>query len=258
MKDRMSRVPGSLRALLTNLIDYAGLYPPAALELPAVVYNYQRYLDSSESWILNRLVLPAAKLGDMRLGENWRVTLLVEREPGPLPRQVETLETKAPGKLSLPTYCEAPLDQIKAAFAKLRTGGLTPDAVPMPSEIAGFLCAAGARRIPFKATAGLHHPIRSSRPLTYAADSPRAMMHGFVNLFVAAAFAWLGSDNAAVAGVLHECDPESFDFLDESLSWRGRSVSTSQLAAARRDFAHSFGSCSFEEPVAEMHGLGWL
>src|ERR1039457_1561223 len=34
--DIMPRIPDSLRALLVNLIDYAGLYPPAGLALPAV------------------------------------------------------------------------------------------------------------------------------------------------------------------------------------------------------------------------------
>jgi hypothetical protein len=254
----MNHLPESLRALLINLVDYAGLYPPAALSLPAALDNYKRYLASPERWILNRLVLPASKLGDVDLGLNWRVTLLVENEPGSLPAQVETLETKQARKLSLPTYCEAPLDRIHGSFAKVRTGGVTPDAVPMPGEIAEFLCQAAERRVPFKATAGLHHPIRAGHPLTYSPDSPHAIMHGFINVFVAASFAWHGNDRAAVIGVLNECDPESFDFSDDALSWRGCSLTTEQIATARRDFAHSFGSCSFEEPVAGLRALGWL
>jgi len=254
----MNQVSGSLRALLTNLIDYAGLFPPAARALPVALEDYRRYLESPESWILNRLVLPVSKLSDVELGENWRVTLLVDGEPGSLPRQVETLETKQPAALSRPTYCEAPLNQIRGAFAKLRTGGLTADAVPMPSEVSEFLCEAATRRISFKATAGLHHAIRGSHPLTYSADSPHAVTHGFINVFVAAALAWDGVGRATVAGVLHESDPESFEFLDDALMWRGRTISTAQIAAARRDFAHSFGSCSFEEPVADLRALGWL
>ena len=127
----MPRIPESLHALLANLIDYAGLYPPAGLPLPAVVENYEAYLASAESWMLNRLVLPAAKLPEVRLRDNWRVTLLVEGEPGPLPAQVETLETRLPHRLSLATYCEAPIGRIvSGAFAKVRTGGLTLEAMP--------------------------------------------------------------------------------------------------------------------------------
>ena len=236
---------GSLRALLANLIDYAGLYPPAALPLPAVIENYQCYLTSKDAWILNRLVLPAAQLDELRIGENWRVTLLVDGEPGPLPPQLETLESKAGRRLSLPTYCEAPIDQIKDTFAKVRTGGLTPEAAPTASVLTDFLCEAAARRLPFKATAGLHHPIRGT-------------MHGFVNVFAAAAFAWHGLDRAAVLDILNEADPAGFEFLDDELRWRGRKITATQIAAARRDFAHSFGSCSFEEPIADLRELGWL
>ncbi len=254
----MSLVPGSLRALLTKLIDYAGLFPPAALSLPVTLSNYRRYLASPENWILNRLVLPVTQVNEIDLDESWHMTLLVNNEPGALPRQVESLETKLPHKLSLPTYCEAPLDQIIGGFAKVRTGGLTADAVPMPGEIADFLNQAAERRVPFKATAGLHHPIRGSHQLTYAADSPHAIMHGFINVFIAAGFAWHGAGRSAVIGVLHECDPDSFEFFDDALTWRGRSLSTAQIAEARRDFAHSFGSCSFDEPTEDLRALGWL
>src|ERR1035438_10847607 len=92
----------SLDALLGNLIDYAGLYPPASLDLPAVIENYQRYLYFPDNWILNRLVLPASKLNEVRPGPKWRVTLLVDQDPGKLPPQIETLETKGDRRLSLP------------------------------------------------------------------------------------------------------------------------------------------------------------
>jgi len=255
----MPRIPDSLRALLANLIDYAGLYPPAGLALPEVLETYESYLASPESWILNRLVLPAAKLPEVRLRDNWRVTLLVERDPGPLPAQVETLETKLPHMLSLATYCEAPLGVIAGgAFAKIRTGGLTPEAIPPSEALADFLCEAASRRIAFKATAGLHHPIRSLRPLTYAVDSPCTTMHGFVNVFVAAAFAWYGAEPAVIRDVLNETEAGAFQFLTDALRWRGQSVTVAEVQCARRDFAHSFGSCSFAEPVSDLRILGWL
>jgi hypothetical protein len=254
----MPVIPGSLQALLSNLIDYAGLYPPAALPLHDVAEKYESYRASPHCWMLNRVVLPSAKLAEAPLGMGWRVTLLVDAEPGPLPAQVETLETKLAHRLSLPSYCEAPLEQIADGFAKLRTGGLTPDAIPSPEAIADFLGRAAARRLPFKATAGLHHPIRSRHPLTYASDSPRAVMHGFVNVFTAAAFAWHDVASGRLAAVLTEEDPRAFEFDEDELRWRGLRLTTAQIRSARRDFAHSFGSCSFEEPVADLRALGYL
>jgi len=250
-----SSIAGSLRALLLNLVDYAGLYPPAELPLPIVTERYRGFLASPDAWILNRLVLPAAKLSEAAIGDEWRVTLLVDDEPGPLPPQVETLEIKSARRLSLPTYCEAPIDAITGAYAKVRTGGLTPETVPSGEHLADFLCRSAARRLPFKATAGLHHPIRSLRPLTYSLDAPRTMMHGFLNVFTAAVFAWTGASREHVAAVLDDTEAAGFQFHDDALLWRGNALSVEQIAASRRDFAHSFGSCSFEEPVSELREL---
>src|SRR5579872_1236525 len=246
-------VSEALRALLANLIDYAGLYPPAALPRAGVPERYDSYLVADTAWMLNRVVLPKR---EGTIEPRWRVTMLVDQEPGPLPPQVETLETRLAHRLSLPTYCEAPLGQITDGFAKIRTGGLTPEAIPAPETIADFLGEAAQRRLPFKATAGLHHPVRSLRPLTYAADSPRAVMHGFLNVFTAASFAWHGGDRDLLLGLLNEEDPHAFDFTAGELRWRGRRLGADQITGARRDFAHSFGSCSFEEPIADLQELG--
>lgn len=244
--------------MLADLIDYAGLFPPAGLPLREVVENYDSYRESDYGWMLHRLVLPVARLAETPLGDDWTVTVLVEGEPGPLPPQVETLETRQTQRLSLPTYCEAPLDQLTSAFAKIRTGGVTADTIPSPETVADFLFRAAARRVPFKATAGLHHPARSLRPLTYAPDSPRAIMHGFLNLFTAAAFAWFGHERELLLAVLMEEDAAAFEFGSDELQWNGRKLATVQIQAARDEFAHSFGSCSFEDPVEDLCGLGLL
>jgi hypothetical protein len=136
--------------------------------------------------------------------------------------------------------------------AKIRTGGITPEAIPHPDRVATFIHVCAMHAVPFKATAGLHHPVRCVRALTYDADSPRATMHGFVNVFMAAAFPH------DAERILVEEDPRAFRFEDDAAWWRDHAVTTEHLAAVRREFAISFGSCSFEEPVAELKELGWL
>ncbi|MGB9491209.1 MAG: hypothetical protein WCA92_12160, partial [Terriglobales bacterium] len=54
----------STAALLRNLIDYAGLFPPAALEMPSAVANYDAYLRSEFSWMLGRFIVPAGRLAE--------------------------------------------------------------------------------------------------------------------------------------------------------------------------------------------------
>ena len=64
--------------------------------------------------------------------------------------------------------------------------------------------------VPFKATAGLHHPVRAPQALTYEADSPRALMHGFLNVLLAGTFAWHGERD--IEPILAETEPQAFRF----------------------------------------------
>jgi hypothetical protein len=83
-------------------------------------------------------------------------------------------------------------------------------------------------------------------------------MHGFLNVFVAAAFAWIHAPTVMTEEVLGETDARAFEFHEGEMLWRGRGIGTEQIEDARAHFAHSFGSCSFEEPVAGLRELGLL
>lgn len=146
-----------------------------------------------------------------------------------------------------------------SAAAKVRCGGITADLIPSSADIAGFIHACAAAGVAMKATAGLHHPIRAEHPLTYEPDAPRAVMHGFVNVFLGAAIArTLRGDVETITRVLDETDPSAFSFTDDAARWRNTTIETAQLAHARESFALSYGSCSFDEPIADMKTLGWL
>jgi hypothetical protein len=112
--------------------------------------------------------------------------------------------------------------------------------------------------VPFKATAGLHHPLCGTFPLTYEEDAARARMFGFLNVFTAAVFAQARMPERHLIEVVDEERPEAFQFTDDQLVWRGHSATTVQIARARASLGLSFGSCSFEEPVAGLRELGLL
>ena len=139
--------------------------------------------------------------------------------------------------------------------AKLRTGGVTPDAFPTPAEVLRFLEACVTAGVACKATAGLHHPLRGEYPLTYAPDSPRATMHGFLNVFLTAAFLQAGVAAADVAPLLEERDPTAIHADADGIRWRDWRLTRDTLVTCRRTAAVSFGSCSFEEPVHEVATL---
>src|SRR5512140_2354608 len=157
-------------------------------------------------------------------------------------------------------YCEIPsaspdslLREIanRGVRAKIRTGGVTTDAFPAAETVAGFIERCARIGVAFKATAGLHHPMRCVRPLTYAADAPAGTMHGFLNVFLAAAFLANGMSSGNAGAVMTEESFDAFDVTDDAIRWHDHWIGASELARVRHEFAISFGSCSFDEPVGE-------
>jgi hypothetical protein len=247
--------PG-IQALLGRVIDYAGMFPPATLSREAAIARYLTYRDGKHSWMLRWLVVATAELGRVPGSLHGSLAVLGDADD---PRAA-VIEAKRIIKAARPTYCEVDLRDLDAVqqagcYAKIRTGGVTPEAIPPVDKVAAFIEACAQRRLPFKATAGLHHPLRGLHSLTYAPDAPRAVMHGFLNVFLAAAFAWHGK--RGIEPILAEMDPAALRF-DEGAHWRDWSLDAGQVREARTQFAHSFGSCSFEEPVRDLEALGLL
>jgi len=193
-------------------------------------------------------------------------------------KTVDTIEAKAdgvsaieetmrsvPGRLQV--YFELPIerdpiDLIAAvarvgARAKVRTGGVTPQAFPSTVSLARFIHACVRAKVPFKATAGLHHALRSEYRLTYEEDSGTSVMFGFLNLFLATALARNGMAECDTCRILEESSPAAFRVDDDAISWRGQRFDRDALGRARQSIV-SFGSCSFTEPIAELQSLHWL
>ena len=61
----MQAVSPGLYALLHNIIDYAGLFPPANLPLDEAIHNFIRYREAPEHWMLSRFIIPAVKLDEL-------------------------------------------------------------------------------------------------------------------------------------------------------------------------------------------------
>jgi len=310
-------------ALLSGLIDYAGLFPPASLGMGAAVANYDAYLRGEYSWMLGRFIVPVARLAefetafaDLRAAGfesgsssssssssscscscSWGLSALPgadisgdvsrirefndrfaaghsTREAGIESIEVRIASVAEIGRVAalipedIETYFEIPLtaavgDCIAAVAdcgrrAKIRTGGETADKFPAAASVVEFMRLCAVNGAAFKATAGLHHPIRSAHRLTYQADSPTGMMHGFLNVFLAAAFLRAGIDAELAVELMDEQSAAAFQFDSKSVVWRGNRLGLDDILMARREFAISFGSCSFTEPVEDLRALRLL
>ena len=290
----------AVRALLTGVVDYAGLFPPAALDMPTAVRNYVAYRTDPSSWMLGRFVVPVARLDELvstlakvdRDGQPVALTVVCGGDAvadiaaaiafknthadrltlDAAEARVDTVDAIERAGASaghhLELFAELPSDpdprELVAAAAragvsaKIRTGGLTPEAFPPAKNVVRFIRRCLDANVRFKATAGLHHPIRAEYALTYDATPPRGTMYGYLNLLLATAFMREGMSDGDAQRVLEEEDPTAFEITSGTIGWRGRSLATETLQALRDDAAVSFGSCSFREPVDELHALSPL
>lgn len=140
--------------------------------------------------------------------------------------------------------------------AKIRAGGVTPDRFPTTAQLARFLVRARDARVPIKATAGLHHAVRGDYRLTYEPESAKSPMHGFVNLVLAATLLAAGKIDEELADACLDDDrPAAFKLSGRAGAWLNGVVTYSELSHGRRSLLRSVGSCSFEEPVAEIDAL---
>jgi hypothetical protein len=277
--------------LLEGLFDYAGLYPPANLDVPSAVRNYQAYRGCADAAALGRFVADLGRVNAIAeaAGDGFRcmkfsIIATASSDWGQLTRlidqgaRIEVIEVKGaePAEVGclvrhmppeLAAYFEVPVDRASAAMldavcaagakVKLRMGGVVADAFPSAEAVACMLQAIADRHLGFKATAGLHHPLRSQHSLTDAPGGPSAMMHGFMNLFCAAALVHSGGTIEDATRILEEAAPEAWRVRKGGIAWRGFEWGSEQIREVRQEFFGSIGSCSFTEPIADLEALGW-
>jgi hypothetical protein len=293
----------SVRVLLAELIDYAGLFPPSQLSMQQAVRNFASYRESVYSWMLGRFVLPVSRLDEFLEsagellgktgGEPWRLSVLAGEDLYDTIKRInffnsqhservvcDMLEVKANTvskientvKLlpeNLTAYHEIATGEnfpelvstlaLHGQRAKIRTGGVKREDFPSSRDIIRFVRTCQAANVPFKATAGLHHPLRCFRPLTYAADAPQGTMHGFLNMLMMTGFTRERFRPQLLEQIMEEEFDEGFTFRESGVSWRNEyDLSLGHIERLRSRGMNSFGSCSFEEPIADLKGLGLL
>jgi hypothetical protein len=254
------------RALLERLIDHAALFPPASLDMPEAIEADRRARASEHAWMLDRFIVPASRLGELP-AETPRLSVVLDGGEGDLEAVAETrhevelvearidpewipdtqalVEEKLPGvrafyELSPGRGLRGAVAAVReaGAGAKIRCGGTT---LPSVEEVAAFVAACRDAGVPFKATAGLHHPIRSGD------------RHGFLNLLAAAVFA-----DGDLEAIVAEEDPDAFSLDDDGLAVHGHRAGAETIAASRSELFVAYGSCSFDEPVDDLIALGLL
>jgi hypothetical protein len=240
--------------VLERLIDHAALFPPASMSLEDALEEDRIAREGPHAELLNRFVVPAARLGELPNEHAPLSVVLFGPEDadavkgahgveavelvldGPRPRSADLIATyRALEPLGVETYFELVLDEswrdsvpatigaiaALGARVKLRCGGAS---TPTVEQVALVIASCREAGVPFKCTAGLHHAVR------------RGEEHGFLNVLAATTAA-----PGRLEAVLAQQDAAELD-----------------VAGADRALFTSFGSCSWREPVEDLEELGLL
>lgn len=296
----------SLSMFLDGIIDYAGLYPPASLNMQDMVSSWVRGLSSEHDWMLGRVIVPVDRLDEFENisesliphgdeEEPWVVSALVLPSPeSTLEMQIERIKSfnechasegmggavidvvEVPGSDAV--AIDAMLDQLPEevfpffelpadgdirgmlavlvgsdAGAKIRTGGMKPEFYPTMGQLSNFILQCGRADVPFKATAGLHHPLLNQN------KDIGVLQFGFLNVFLASLLVSAGEESVEVIeSMLARPDLAGIEFGDGGIVVDGTMLGLDAIEDARIAFSLSFGSCSIDEPVADLVGLGLL
>ena len=248
--------------LLRDLVDDAGLFPPAGLPMGVALARHRADDARRHPMLTHRFLCPASRWAELVAAcepdDRLRVGLILDAAPPAAvdPRcVVEQAEVAVrpgadlPGDLPWPVYVEPVrgpgwLDVVaelaaRGLGAKVRCGGPTAQAFPTPAELVAFIRTCVRAGVPFKATAGLHHAL----PYT---DPDTGLRHyGYLNVLLAAARAVDGAPEPDV----HEAvrDPHPVDAVRQL---------PAEVAIRTRRLLVSYGSCSTEEPIADAVALG--
>ncbi|MGH9213938.1 MAG: hypothetical protein ACRD2C_25185 [Acidimicrobiales bacterium] len=258
-------MPTSLLPVLTQLFDDAGLFPPARRPMAEALQVHHAARTGPHGALVGPFVCPMARLDELDACVAAGVpappylSLVVYQGETPSRRalmRAGVVQVEVPLGVSLPSEAlrvrryfelppggdvEAAVDEAAASRArvKVRCGGLTPDMVPSPRRLAETLVACARRRLPLKATAGLHHPFRH-----HQADLG-GPQHGFLNLLAAGAAAAAGADADELEKVLETEEADGGAVVD-------------RVDRHARELVVSIGTCSIDEPVGDLRKLGLL
>ena len=291
-------IPASLRTLLSELVDYAGLFPPAKLDMAVTVANYANYLGGDDAWALGRLIVPATRLDEFEQhaephlptgGDDppWQLTALVGYDSldDDLRRLAAFNDTHAGrARILVIELRAASADDIDLALDRIPDHifpffeiAVNDDPRGLIAAIAGSDAGAKvrtggvaasaypspeqlARFIAASASAGV--PFKATaghHPLRHFSEAVGTDEFGFLNVFTAGILARTTTiDEHGLAAVLVDESPEAFDFGDEQLSYGNRALGVDAIRDAREKFAISYGSCSFTEPLADLRSLNLL
>lgn len=282
--------------MLSGVFDYAGLFPPATLTMPAATADFGQLRLGEHQWMTRRFVCPLNWLDDLieslpaAVDEPWSIAVLGTSIDGF--RQdialIEKFEEAAQGRALVEAYevKALPKDITKSAirhiadagfeeaYAELAWGeGLVEGLQQLVQEegLGVKVRTGGLEASAFPSSAEFAAFIREAISLDLqfkcTAGLHHAMPfhdakigtrhHGFLNVLMGTAVAACHDLSTAEIQRILECeDASAFWFSDLGAGFRDWELSLDDIVEGR-EFMRSIGSCSIAEPVETLAELGY-
>lgn len=282
----------SLQHLLAGIFDYAGLFPPASLEMSSAAINYRRYLSGPENWVTNRFVCPIGRLEELLPhlpdGEPWGIACIgtsVSAYRADL-SLIEAFEDKAQGRAIVECYeakADGPLD--KGILKGLANVGYDDCFIELPWDdvlLDNLTAVAETEALGAKARTGgvqasaypscdelaaflqeclnLDLPMKLTaglhHPFRFHDQTVNTKSHGFLNVLCAGALAGDHDlSRSEISEILADENKGSFRFSVDCFVWNNLESELEAIDDFRELFS-AIGSCSIEDPLSDLRSLG--
>ncbi|MDP6541824.1 MAG: hypothetical protein QGF07_03470 [Phycisphaerales bacterium] len=288
MPEFQTAVTTKSEIMLEGFVDYAGLYPPANLDMQAVVDNWACYLQSDDSWMLARLIIPASRLDEFLecakeslpsdKEEMWQLSVLLpaanDENFSTLVQKTVNFNTSDVGAVAnVVEFKASSTSEIEYALDILHDDLFPYIELPIDEDPRGLIAALSG------AIAGAKVRTGGVTKELYPTSSDLAR---FIH-----SCAVVGQPFKATAGMHHPCRAKNesngvieFGFLSVLQATIAASVdcanieeveqvltletvdfssySESQLEQVRAELFNSLGACSFDDPRVDLRNMELL
>lgn len=274
--------------MLEGFFDYAGLYPPADLDMQSVVENWSSYLQSEDSWMLARLIIPASGLDAFKMAaahmlpaedeEMWQLSVLLPQAGSELfesgvQSTVEFNMEHCGAVANVVEFKANSATEIESALSQMHDDLFPYIEIPIDVDPRGLLAClsgviAGAKVRTGGISADLHPSSQALARFVHScaiADQPFKATAGMHhpeqhtnNTVGVVEYGFLSVLHATAAARFNDASVEEVEQILHAQTSDCLLFSESQLEQVRAELFNSLGSCSFDDPRDDLRSMGLL
>jgi len=275
--------------LLEGLIDYAGLYPPANLEMQPVIDNWATFLQSDDGWMLARLIIPVHRLEEFKTvakdvlpspeeQDLWQLSVLLppvndEQFVSSIQSTIDFNYSDCGAVANVVEFKASTTNEIETALDALHDDLFPYIELPIEDDPRGLIAALSGTIAGAKVRTGgirpdlypepsllarfLHSCAVAGQPFkaTAGMHHPNRSLNECVGV---TEFGFLSVLQATASAFCQNADVEEVTNILTSDTTDFSEFDQSDLEQVRAELFNSVGSCSFDEPREDLRKLGLL